>query len=212
MVLIIGIFGSSGSGKTTIANKLVEKFNAVIVNMDNFYYGIDKNMSNRDEYIKSYNFDLPDAINWTSLRNTIHELRYRPVTIDQYDFTIHTHSEDSKIYVDSSDSEYMVVEGIHAWKLADICDLLVYVNTDLDECFRRRLDRDERERGRTDTGEIISNWDKKVKPAYREYILPNAYKAHFELRNEDPHKHAHLNCLYSIVELLGKYPLYEIKL
>lgn len=212
MVLVIGIFGSSGSGKTTIAKEIMRKFNAVLVNMDNFYYGIAKDIPDRENFIKTYNFDLPSAITWDLVRDVIYQLQYHPVDMPEYDFATHTHSDKSRVYMNSTGCDYIIVEGIHVWKLADLCDLLVYIDTDLDECFRRRLNRDKFERGRIDDNEIASNWDKKVKPAFREFILPNAYKAHFTLRNEEPHKIAHLNCLYSIIECLGKYPLPEIKL
>lgn len=208
-MLVVGIFGSSGSGKTTIASDIANRFNAVIVNMDNFYHNISLDMPERDKYIDNYNFDVPEAIQWNLLKDTIHKLKYGPVDVFEYDFNIHTHSN-NVIRIDSTDSDYIIVEGIHAWMLADICDLLIYVNTDLDECFRRRLQRDMKERGRTDVDGIVDNWDKKVKPAFHKYIIANEYRAHVKVRNEHPHKISHMNVLYSVVECLGKYPMPEI--
>lgn len=208
---VIGVFGSSGSGKTTIARYISKIFKCVVLSIDNFYYGINPDMPNREEYISEYNFDDPKAINWKLLRSTIEKLKKGSVVIDVYDFATHTHNG-NQLLLDSKDIDYIIVEGIHTWMISDICDLLVYIETDLDECFRRRLCRDMEERGREDMREIIKVWDKKVKPAYHKYIQANSYRAHLTVRNEDPYREPHLAILCSTIKCLGEFYMPKIVL
>ena len=147
-VIVIGIAGGTGSGKSTLVNKIKEEFNEKITMISHdFYY---KRHEISFEERKKLNYDHPNAFDTDLMIQHIKDLKEgkeieRPV----YDFTIHNRVDDT---VKVKPSKVLIVEGILIFEneeLRDLCDIKVYVDTDADVRILRRILRDVNERGRT---------------------------------------------------------------
>ncbi|MBX3293018.1 MAG: uridine kinase [Acidobacteria bacterium] len=171
--MFIGICGGTGSGKTTIARKLVESVgaeNVVLVEQDSYY----RNLADMplDERHRA-NFDHPDAIDSDMLVN--HLLRLKQglvVEMPLYDFKTHTRSDRIEII---EPKQVVIVEGILIFAEARVLDLLdvrVFVDTPDDIRFIRRLRRDIAERGRT-TESVIEQYFASVRPMHFEFVEPS---------------------------------------
>jgi uridine kinase len=167
---LILISGGSCSGKTTLAKLLKKEYGskAVLISTDNFYKGIG-NMHKRDGKM---NFDHPDAIDFESLYDSaVLLLAGKSCQIPQYDFATHSRL-DENITVEPAD--IIIIEGIFALyceKLRKIAGLKVFVDCDKDDMIRRRIIRDQIERGRT-TKDIVAQMLDTVLPMYCEYVHP----------------------------------------
>ncbi|KAI2152768.1 Uridine kinase [Ophidiomyces ophidiicola] len=161
---IIGIAGSSGSGKSSVAAEILKSLNlpgAVILVMQNA-------IAHRDEY----DFDSPDAIDFDILVETLYNLKLgRKVEIPIYSFTKHQREA-------QTDSLYpppvLILEGILAFtdlRILGMLDLKIFVEADMDVCLGRRIARDVQERGRT-IESVLKQWFKFVKPSYSRYVEP----------------------------------------
>jgi uridine kinase len=169
--LIIGVGGGSGSGKTTIAEALVEAIDGVAFIQHDAYYRHRPDLT-FDERTQ-LNYDHPDSLETRLLVSHLEALRTgarieRPV----YDFTQHLRDE-STIPVDPA--PVVIVEGILV--LADsglraVMDLKVFVDTDPDLRLARRLERDIRERGRT-TESVLTQYMTTVRPMHLEFVEPS---------------------------------------
>jgi len=167
---MIGIAGGSGSGKTTIACALTEIMTLGIVSQlhqDSYY----KDFSSLDISSRnSINFDHPEALDIGLLCSHLELLKSGSgVAMPVYDFTSHCRSVES-IAVPPSD--VVVVEGIHVLGNAEIrarVDVKVYIDTDADIRFIRRLKRDTAERGRTMEA-VIEQYLATVKPMHTAFI------------------------------------------
>ena len=171
--VIIGIAGGSGSGKTTIAHEIADEINAddhiTIMTQDSYYKdntGVP--MAER----KKINYDHPDAFDMPLLEAQLNQLLHRkPIEMPTYDFTAHTRSEKT-IYVEPSD--IIILEGILVLfneAIRNLMDIKVYVDTDDDIRFIRRLERDMKERGRS-LDSVINQYLSTVKPMYHQFIEP----------------------------------------
>jgi uridine kinase len=171
--MFIGICGGTGSGKTTIARKLVESVgahNVVLVEQDSYY----RNLADMplDERHRA-NFDHPDAIDSDMLVN--HLLRLKQglvVEMPLYDFKTHTRSDRIEII---EPKQVVIVEGILIFaepRVLDLLDVRVYVDTPDDIRFIRRLRRDIAERGRT-TESVIEQYFASVRPMHFEFVEPS---------------------------------------
>ena len=145
---IIGIAGPSGSGKTELARGLACKLEgAAVLALDNYYRNMDHLAL--AERARS-NFDEPSALDWESLFENLKELAAgRTVEIPAYDFVRHTRKPEPATV---APGQFIVVEGLftlHWPEVRSVLDTKVFVRTDPDVCFRRRLERDVMERGRT---------------------------------------------------------------
>lgn len=171
--IVIGIAGGSGSGKTTIAHEVARLINdddhIITLTQDSYYKdntGIP--MSER----KKINYDHPDAFDMPLLVAQINQLMHRKaVEMPVYDFTEHTRSSKT-IHVEPSD--IIILEGILVLadeNLRNLMDIKVYVDTDDDIRFIRRLERDLKERGRS-LDSVIDQYLATVKPMYHQFIEP----------------------------------------
>lgn len=171
--VIIGIAGGSGSGKTTIAHEIADEINAddhiTIMTQDSYYKdntGVP--MAER----KKINYDHPDAFDMPLLEDQLNQLLHRkPIEMPTYDFTAHTRSEKT-IHVEPSD--IIILEGILVLSneaIRNLMDIKVYVDTDDDIRFIRRLERDIKERGRS-LDSVINQYLSTVKPMYHQFIEP----------------------------------------
>ncbi|HPC79681.1 MAG TPA: uridine kinase, partial [Fervidobacterium sp.] len=170
---IILIGGGTGSGKTTVTNKIIERLgndNCVILPMDNYY----KDMGHVPlEERKKYNYDHPDMIEHTLMvRHVKTLLTGKNVELPEYDFAQYTRSGST---ITISPRPILLIEGIFALyyeELRAIADLKVFVDAEGDERFIRRLQRDLFERGRS-IESVIDQYLNTVKPMHDAYVEPS---------------------------------------
>jgi uridine kinase len=173
MSTFVAILGGSGAGKTTVANKIMEKFNerAVCLNMDSYYKDLDPGVDPRD-----VNFDSPSAFDFELFFSHLDELKKgRSIEVPIYSFVTYRRDISKTIHIDPK--ELIIVEGIlviYKKTIRKIFDLTVYVDEDADERLIRRIERDTKERGRS-VESIISQYRRFVAPAFRSFIEPQKY-------------------------------------
>ncbi|OQY08782.1 MAG: uridine kinase [Marinitoga sp. 4572_148] len=168
---IIGIAGGTGSGKTTVAYKIRETLgsqNCEILPMDNYY----RDLSHETlEERKKHNYDHPNMIEDELMFKHLTELKDdKSIELPEYDFTQFTRVGATKFYP----KPIIIVEGIFALyykELRDLYDLAVYVDTENDLRFIRRLERDIKERGRN-LDSVIEQYTTTVKPMHDAYVEP----------------------------------------
>jgi uridine kinase len=171
--LVIGIAGGSGSGKTTVAQEILNRVGAsrIAYLPHDAYY---KDLSGLPPAQRAeVNFDHPNSLETDLLIEHIQRLkRYEPVELPVYDFS--THSRTAKT-IPISPRRVIVVEGILIYvepQLRQICDIKIFVDTDSDIRFIRRLQRDISERGRT-TESVINQYLKTVRPMHLDFVEPS---------------------------------------
>jgi len=176
--LIIGIAGGTGSGKTTLARKLIESVppgRAVVIEHD-WYYRDRSHLPPAER--ATVNFDEPAALENDLLVEHLVELKQgRAVTCPQYDFASHTRSAADRRIEPSS---IVVVEGILLFAvpgLREIFDLRIFVDTDDDVRLLRRLRRDIQDRGR-DLDSIEAQYYGTVRPMHDLHVMPSRRHAH----------------------------------
>lgn len=175
--MIIGICGGTGSGKTTIARKIVEAVgapNVVLVEQDSYYRNLaDMPLDERHQA----NFDHPDSIDSDMLVNHLRRLKQNlTVEMPLYDFKTHTRSDRIEII---EPRPVVIVEGILIFaepRVLDLLDVRVFVDTPDDIRFIRRLQRDIAERGRT-TESVIQQYFRSVRPMHVEFVEPSKRNA-----------------------------------
>ncbi|XP_078798573.1 uridine-cytidine kinase-like 1 isoform X4 [Oryzias latipes] len=176
---VIGLCGGSASGKTTVANKIIEALDVpwvVLLSMDSFYRVLNKEeqeLAAKNEY----NFDHPDAFDFELLISVLRKLKKgKSVKVPVYDFTSHCRRKEWKTVYGAN---VVIFEGILAFankELLKLLDMKVFVDTDSDIRLIRRLKRDISQRGRDVSG-IIKQYNKFVKPAFEQYIEPTVQVA-----------------------------------
>lgn len=171
--VIIGIAGGSGSGKTTIAHEIADRINdddhIMIMSQDSYYKdNTDLPMSER----KKINYDHPDAFDMPLLEAQLNQLLHRKsIEMPTYDFTAHTRSDET-IHIEPAD--IIILEGILVLfneEIRNLMDIKVFVDTDDDIRFIRRLERDMKERGRS-LDSVINQYLSTFKPMYNQFIEP----------------------------------------
>ena len=168
--IFIGIAGGTGSGKTTLTERLRDHFgmNEVsVINHDSYYKRHDE--LPYEERCK-LNYDHPDSFDTALMVAHLRELRAgHPVQVPVYDYTIHNRSN---VTVQVDPAPVIIVEGILIFDSPELCDLLdmkVFVDTDADVRILRRIMRDVKERGRT-LDSVVNQYLTTVKPMYEKYI------------------------------------------
>ena len=171
-MLVIGIAGGSGSGKTTVVKELVSQLpeNSVsVISQDAYYFD---NGDKTPEEKKQINFDHPDAIEWDLLIDHLDRLK-RGETIPMPIYTYVTCARSQEvIYVHPT--EVIIVEGIMVLtqeELRNRMDIKVFVDTDSDERLMRIIRRDIAERGRT-WEDVLRHYQTFVKPMHQQFIEP----------------------------------------
>ena len=172
-MLIIGIAGGSGSGKTTvvraIANQLKE--NVVVIPQDSYY----KDLSHASEEEKrTHNFDHPDSVDFDLLHEQLQELK-EGKTVEQpiYSYLTCGRSKDETLTVKPAD--IIIVEGILIFtdeKLRQLMDIKIFVDADDDDRVMRVISRDIAERGKT-VDWVIERYTNTEKPMYHQFIEPS---------------------------------------
>ncbi len=172
-MLIIGIAGGSGSGKTTVVKAITDqlKEKVVVIPQDSYY----KDLSHLTEQEKrDHNFDHPDSIDFDLLCQQLKELK-EGKTIEQpiYSYITCGRSKDETVTVKPAD--VIIVEGILIYtcaKLRKQMDIKLFVDADDDDRLMRVMSRDIVERGKT-VDWVIERYTRTVKPMYLQFIEPS---------------------------------------
>ncbi len=184
MSKIVLIGGGSASGKTYVLRKVLEQIpedKITRISIDDYYK--DFGVLPMEERVK-VNYDHPKAFDWKLLNSQIRDLK-EGKTIEKpiYDFTIHGRSMMTEIV---EPKELIIIEGIMALVNKDLRalgDLKVYINASRERRLVRRIERDQKERGRT-YDSIIEQYFSTVLPMYEEIIAPSQYYADLIINND----------------------------
>lgn len=172
-MLVIGIAGGSGSGKTTVVNAITEKLKerVVVIPQDSYY----KDSSHLPmEERQRINFDHPDAIDFKLLCEQLQELK-NGKTIEQPVYSYITCSRSKTETVTVEPAVVIIIEGILVFtckELRNQMDIKIFVDADDDDRLMRVMARDILERGKT-VETVIERYTKTVKPMYLQFIEPS---------------------------------------
>jgi uridine kinase len=176
-MLVIGIAGGTGSGKTTVVNNILQQLNAEGVNVlsqDNYYHD-NHHLSLQER--EALNYDHPKSIDFELLTKHVKALK-NGENIEQplYSFVTHSRTGD---FVTVEPKNVLIVEGILVLTNPELLkefDLKVFVHADSDERLIRRIKRDTQERGR-DLHEVLHRYQTTLKPMHQEFIEPSKNEA-----------------------------------
>jgi uridine kinase len=171
--IIIGVAGGTGSGKTTVSSAILERVGRdEIAYLQHDSYYRDRSFLPPEERAKA-NFDHPDALESELLAQHLRALKAgQAVDVPLYDFTTHTRKHET---VRVEPRKVILVEGILIFAekaLRELMDIKVFVDTDADVRFIRRLQRDISERGRT-VESVIRQYAETVRPMHLEFVEPS---------------------------------------
>lgn len=172
-MLIIGIAGGSGSGKTTVVKAITEKLKeqVVVIPQDSYY----KDSSHLPmEERQKVNFDHPDSIDFDLLNEHLHALRCG-CSIEQPVYSYLTCSRSRTETIKVNPAEVIIIEGILIFtcaRLREQMDIKIFVDADDDDRLMRVMARDILERGKT-VESVIERYTKTVKPMYLQFIEPS---------------------------------------
>lgn len=176
-VLIVGVAGGSGSGKTTFASRLQERVgseNCTVLGQDSYYIDQSRKF---DHDGGSVNFDHPDSLDFDLMAEHLQQLKSgKEIQVPIYDFATHTRSKET---ISMKPSKIVFVDGILIFsqpQVAKQLDHLLYIDCPEDLRFSRRLNRDVKERGRTPEG-VKNQFYKQVKPMHDEFVEPSKHNA-----------------------------------
>jgi len=171
-ILVIGIAGGTGSGKTTLMKNLIEKYgeNITVLSHDNYYKRHD-DMTYEERCL--LNYDEPDALETDLMARHLDRLRHGEI-IDcpVYDFTVHNRSNET---ISIAPRKVIIVEGILIFEnqpLRELMDIRIFVDTDADVRLCRRIKRDVNKRGRT-LESVLTQYQQTVKPMHEKYVEPS---------------------------------------
>ena len=171
-MLIIGIGGGTGSGKTTVVNQILSEFPAgeVQVISQDYYYKDTSHLSFEDRC--KINFDHPNSIDFELLETHLKNLQKGEV-INQPVYSFKTHNRTNETTI-TKPKKVLIVEGILILSNTDLrslFDIKIFVHADSDERLMRRLKRDIAERGR-DLDEVLERYQTTLKPMHQQFIEP----------------------------------------
>ncbi|MCI0452692.1 MAG: uridine kinase [Candidatus Latescibacteria bacterium] len=191
---VVGIAGPSGSGKTTLAHAVAARSRGIVFALDAYY---------RDQRGRSHatlDVDVPDAIEIELAIAHLRELvAGAPVAQPVYDYATHARTGATRTLVPAP---LVLVEGLFAlyWtELRALCRTRIFVALDHDECLRRRIERDVRERGRA-PADITAQYERVVRPMYERHVAPTRSHAHLVLDGRE----SLVELTDSIVDALGR--------
>ena len=171
--MVIGIAGGSGSGKSTIADRVVNGIgqNRVLLVEHDSYYRDRPELS--AEQRAGINYDHPDSLETELLVEHVQELLLsRKIAQPQYDFATHARQADT---TEVESRRVIMLEGILVLaeeSLRDLMDLKIYVDTDADLRLARRMERDIRDRGRTPDS-VLEQYLTSVRPMHLQFVEPS---------------------------------------
>ena len=171
--IIIGIAGGSGSGKTSVAKALVKDLhlNGTVIIEQDWYY---KDLAHlpQEERMK-WNFDHPDSVEFDLLINDLNAMvRGETVNFPQYNYVTHSRTKET---LTVTPQKVIIVEGImvlYEARLRELLDIKLFVDTDPDIRFIRRLKRDIYKRGRA-IDNVIDQYMQTVRPMHQTFVEPS---------------------------------------
>ncbi len=175
-IMIIGIAGGTGSGKTTLTNRLKAQFgdDVTVIYHDN-YYKCNDHLSYEQRC--QLNYDHPDAFDTDLMIEHIKMLREgKSIDCPVYDFTVHNRSDQ---VVTIYPTKVIIIEGILIFQnpqLREMMDIKIFVDTDADVRILRRILRDVKERGRS-LESVVNQYLTTVKPMHEQFVEPSKRKA-----------------------------------
>lgn len=171
-IMIIGIAGGTGSGKTTLTEQIRKRFgdDVTVINHDNYYrLQVGKTYEQRSQV----NYDHPDAFETQLMIEHLKALKAgESIECPIYDYTQHNRSDRTEVI---HPTKVIIVEGILIFaekKLRDMMDIKIFVDTDADVRILRRIQRDVEERART-LQSVIHQYLNTVKPMHEQYVEPS---------------------------------------
>ena len=175
-ILVIGIAGGTGSGKTTLTNRLKERFgkDISVISHDNYYRSQDD--ISFEERVKT-NYDHPDSFETDLLIEHLKQLKNgHSIECPVYSFSEHTRTKDTR-KIDPT--KVIIVEGILIFQnpeLLNMLDIRIFVDTDPDVRILRRILRDVKERGRS-LDSVVTQYLATVKPMHEQFVEPSKRNA-----------------------------------
>ena len=176
-ILVIGIAGGTGSGKTTLMKNLIAEFadNVTVLSHDNYYKRHD-DLTYEERC--QLNYDEPAALETDLMARHLDLLRQgQAIDCPVYDFTVHNRSDETVRIVPK---KVIIVEGILIFEneaLRDLMDIRIFVDTDADVRLCRRIKRDVNKRGRS-LESVLMQYQQTVKPMHEKYVEPSKKFAH----------------------------------
>ena len=171
-IMIIGIAGGTGSGKTTLTEQIRKRFgdDVTVIYHDNYYrLQVGKTYDQRSQV----NYDHPDAFETSLMIEHLKALKAgNPIESPVYDYTQHNRADKVEVI---SPSKVIIVEGILIFaekELREMMDIKIFVDTDADVRILRRIQRDVEERART-LQSVIHQYLTTVKPMHEQYVEPS---------------------------------------
>ena len=171
-ILVIGIAGGTGSGKTTLMQNIMEQFgqDVTVLSHDNYYRRLDHLPM---EARRKVNYDEPAALETELMLSHLEALRSGfAIDCPVYDFSQHNRSDRTIRLVPK---KVIIVEGILIFEneaLRELMDIKIFVDTDADVRLCRRIQRDVRDRGRT-IESVIDQYQTTIKPMHEKYVEPS---------------------------------------
>ena len=198
-MLIIGIAGGTGSGKTTVVNKILENLDQkqiTVIHQDSYY----KDNSHLPlEQRQELNFDHPESIDWELMVKHLLQLKAgNPIEQPMYSYITCTRSRET-IHIEPT--QIIIVEGILIFTdppLRDCLDMKIYVDADPDDRLSRVISRDIIERGRS-VNKVLERYEKTVKPMHLQFIEPTKRYADI-IVPQGGHNTVAINVLISTIE------------
>ncbi len=175
-VMVIGIAGGTGSGKTTITRRLMQRFgsNVCMISYDNYYKA--RHDTPFEERVK-INYDHPDAFDTELFLRDLRTLKSgKAIQCPQYDYAIHDRLEQTKTI---RPAKVILVEGILIFQNQELCDemdIKIFVDADADVRILRRIVRDVRDRGRS-LESVVNQYLTTVKPMHEQFVEPSKRRA-----------------------------------
>jgi uridine kinase len=183
-MLIIGIAGGTGSGKTTVVNQIIKQLptdEVCVISQDSYYNATD-NLPYEER--AKINFDHPRAIDFELIIRHLKALKAgNNINQPVYSFVTHSRTKDT---VKTHPRKVVIVEGILIFnnkELRDLFDIKIFVHAETDERLIRRLKRDITERGR-DIDEVLSRYQTTLKPMHQQFIEPTKNFADLIIPND----------------------------
>ena len=202
--VLIVVAGGTASGKTTVVEKIHERLKSKdvqIISFDDYY----KDLSNLPvEERSKVNFDHPDSLDNDLLFEQLEQLiNGKAINKPLYDFKTHTRKEETELI---KPSKVIIVEGIlslYDERIRNLANIKIFVESDDDIRFIRRLRRDMNERGRS-LESVISQYLSTVKPMYYEFIKPTKRYADIIIPNDNNHEVAVDIVMAKVKEIINK--------
>ena len=175
-ILVIGIAGGTGSGKSTLTKQLVNHFGdqITVLKHDDYYKAHDEMTYEERTHL---NYDHPNAFDTDLMLQHLRQLKKgEPINCPIYDYTVHNRSRNFQVIYPTN---VIIVEGILIFEYKELCkemDIKIFVDTDADIRIIRRIQRDVIERARS-LESVISQYMNTVKPMHEEFVEPSKKNA-----------------------------------